>query len=347
VLSLKANAIVNVTSFLSEVYNVYPSPKIFLVALKDRIYGLNPCTFEKEFSLETYPSPVPDQVVALSSRWLGYAGNSPVQYEAKPDKGKLVKIVRDVARGASYLGDLAGKSVSTLLGYPQQDIVDSPQTDTTTNTANAGSVIVHDLCSRKVIAQFYAHALPLSVLSWDPSGTILVTADIECRSFHVYKIKCSPDEITKPHFIYTLRRGVTAALVQDISFSPDGRWVAASSVHGTSHLFAIYPAGGPVYVHTHTPAHTPNRAPDAVGFNSLQATHLELGSYARIKQASIKAQPDVSPKVQFVYTTYTPRSSRPATTTPSPHPHALVCMDGILSLFSITPHAPTGMQSLL
>lgn len=82
--SLRANQIVKVVTFLSEVFNVFCSPRHFLVvrlpfhygnfsllkALKDRIYVLHASTFEKIISLDTYPSPVPDQVIALGPRWL-------------------------------------------------------------------------------------------------------------------------------------------------------------------------------------------------------------------------------------------------------------------------------------
>ena len=60
-----------------------------------------------------------------------YAGNTPVQYELRPDKGKLAKVARDVVKGAVYLGELAGKSVSTFLGYPDgADVLSSsPRTE--------------------------------------------------------------------------------------------------------------------------------------------------------------------------------------------------------------------------
>ncbi|KAH3744583.1 hypothetical protein Pelo_14036 [Pelomyxa schiedti] len=342
IFSLKQNDVVNVITFNSDIYNLYPSSRIFLVALKDRIFGFNPCSLEKEFTLETYPSPFLDQVVALSSRWLAFAGNSPVQYEVKPDKGTLVRVAREVVRGASFLGDLAGKSASSLLGYTPTENTDSIQSfvEVAASTANehAGSVIVHDVCARRTISQFYAHALPLAVLTWDLSGTLLVTADIECRSFHVYKFSRSSAEISKPQFIYTLRRGVTAAVVQDISFSPDGRWVSASSTHGTSHIFGVYPAGGPVNVYTHVPEHVSNRPPDTLGYaNTFKVPHVEVGSLSKIRHISGRPQPEMAARVKFLHTDYTPKSGRPIT---SKSVSVLVSTDGILSLLVLNPHGP-------
>ena len=41
-------------------------------------------------------------------------------------------------------------------------------------------------------------------------------------------------------------------LRQDIAFSPDSRWVAVSTLRGTTHIFPITPYGGPIGVRTHT-----------------------------------------------------------------------------------------------
>ena len=46
---------------------------------------------------------------------------------------------------------------------------------------------------------------------------------------------------------------------QDISFSPDSRWVAVSTLRGTTHIFPITPYGGQVGVRTHTSPRVVNR----------------------------------------------------------------------------------------
>ena len=46
---------------------------------------------------------------------------------------------------------------------------------------------------------------------------------------------------------------------QDIAFSPDSRWVAVSTLRGTTHVFPITPYGGPVGVRTHTSTRVVNR----------------------------------------------------------------------------------------
>ena len=87
---------------------------------------------------------------------------------------------------------------------------------------------------------------------------------------------------------------MTTAVVQDVSFSSDSRWVSVSSARGTTHIFAIYPTGGPVSTFTHVPATTPNRVPHTAGFAaSLSNTplHSELPVSVRIKCAPATSKP--------------------------------------------------------
>ena len=47
--------------------------------------------------------------------------------------------------------------------------------------------------------------------------------------------------------------------VQDISFSSDSRWVAVSTLKGTTHVFPISPYGGEPTVRTHTTSRVVNK----------------------------------------------------------------------------------------
>ncbi|KAL9276421.1 hypothetical protein ACSQ67_026026 [Phaseolus vulgaris] len=78
-------------------------------------------------------------------------------------------------------------------------------------------VIVKDIVSRNVIAQFRAHKSPISALSFDPSGTILVTASIQGHNINVFKIMPVQDNLsasdTGPYVhLYKLQRGFTNAV---------------------------------------------------------------------------------------------------------------------------------------
>lgn len=54
-------------------------------------------------------------------------------------------------------------------------------------------------------------------------------------------------------------RGDTTAKIQDIQFSSDSRWVAVSSLRGTTHIFPITPYGGPIGLRTHSTPHIVNK----------------------------------------------------------------------------------------
>jgi len=58
---------------------------------------------------------------------------------------------------------------------------------------------------------------------------------------------------------YTNCRGDTTAKIQDIQFSSDSRWVAVSSLRGTTHIFPITPYGGPIGLRTHSTPHIINK----------------------------------------------------------------------------------------
>lgn len=59
--------------------------------------------------------------------------------------------------------------------------------------------------------------------------------------------------------LYINCRGDTTAKIQDIQFSSDSRWVAVSSLRGTTHIFPITPYGGPIGLRTHSTPHIVNK----------------------------------------------------------------------------------------
>ena len=87
-------------------------------------------------------------------------------------------------------------------------------------------------------------------LQWDPSGSLLLTADKPGNNFHLFRVVAHPlgSSFAAVHHLYTLYRGDTPGTVQDVAFAPDSRWVAVSTLRGTTHIFPICPYGGPVGV---------------------------------------------------------------------------------------------------
>ena len=112
-----------------------------------------------------------------------------------------------------------------------------------------------------VVAHFLAHTRAIVALQWDASGSLLLTADKPGHNFHLFRIVAHPlgSAFAAVHHLYTLYRGDTPGSVQDVAFSPDSRWVAVSTLRGTTHIFPICPYGGPVGVRTHTSSRVVNK----------------------------------------------------------------------------------------
>ncbi|KAG6543390.1 hypothetical protein Mapa_015304 [Marchantia paleacea] len=185
---------------------------------------------------------------------------------------------KHIAAGIVTLGDMGYKTLSRYCSELMPDGPSSPQTGSPSykpasnghypgpaphdQPEYAGMVIVRDHVSKAILTQFRAHTSPLSALAFDPSGTLLVTASIYGHNLNVFRLLPSVlgtgvsssgfDANTTHVHLYKLYRGMTNAVIQDISFSSDSQWLAVSSSRGTSHLYAISPFGGPVGPQTHS-----------------------------------------------------------------------------------------------
>ncbi|XP_009358092.2 autophagy-related protein 18f [Pyrus x bretschneideri] len=225
--------------------------------------------------------------LALGNRWLAYSGSpvavsnsgrvSPQHLEPSasisgfPSNGSLVahyakESSKQLAAGIVTLGDMGYKKLSRYCSELIPDSNTSLQSPNpvwkvngavnglSTDTDNVGMVIVRDIVNKAVIAQFRAHTSPISALRFDPSGTLLVTASTQGHNINVFKImpgsSPSTDGGASYVHLYRLQRGLTNAIIQDISFSDDSNWIMVSSSRGTSHLFAINPWGGSVNLPT-------------------------------------------------------------------------------------------------
>ncbi|KAK7262650.1 hypothetical protein RJT34_30225 [Clitoria ternatea] len=224
--------------------------------------------------------------LAVGPRWLAYSG-SPVttttsgrvnpqhltpsaSFPGFSSNGSLVahyakESSKHLAAGIVTLGDMGYKRLSKycLELLPDsngslQPVNSSPNRNGivnghSTDVDNIGMVIVRDIVTKNVVAQFRAHTSPILALCFDPSGTIIVTASVQGHNINVFKIMPGYESVSAcdagPYVhLYRLQRGFTNAVIQDISFSVDSKWIMISSSRGTSHLFAINPLGGPVNI---------------------------------------------------------------------------------------------------
>ncbi|KAI3678973.1 hypothetical protein L6452_38277 [Arctium lappa] len=227
--------------------------------------------------------------LAVGPRWLAYASNkllvsnsgrlSPknltpgISPSTSPSNGSLVaryamESSKQLAAGIITLGDKGYKTFSKYYPEMLQDHPISPTpsnagwkvSNTSSEVDNAGMVIVKDIVSEAVISQFKAHSSPLCALCFDPSGTLLVTASIHGNNVNIFRIMpCtrsgSSNQIydwSSSHvLLYKLHRGITTAVIQDISFSHYCRWISIVSSKLTCHVFVLSPFGGDADYRTH------------------------------------------------------------------------------------------------
>ena len=96
---------------------------------------------------------------------------------------------------------------------------------------------------------------------------------------------------TAVHHLYSLFRGATSASVQDISVSWDSRWVAVSTLNGTSHLFPITPYGGEVNVRTHTSNRVVNKMSRFHTSAGIEPTATQSHSQSTVAPPTISSSP--------------------------------------------------------
>ncbi|XP_031265449.1 autophagy-related protein 18f [Pistacia vera] len=292
--SLKSQSYVHVLKFRSAIYAVRSSSRVVAICQAAQIHCFDAATLEIEYAILTNPIgtgyPTTGGIgigpLAVGPRWLAYSGSpvvvsnsgrvspqhlSPLSFSGFASNGSRVahyaKVSsKQLAAGIVTLGDIGYKKLSRYYSELLPDSQNSLQSASPggkgngsvngllPDADNVGMVIVRDIVSKGVIAQFRAHKSPISALCFDPSGVLLVTASVQGHNINVFKImpglqgsSSACDAGTSYVHLYRLQRGITNAVIQDISFSNDSNWIMISSSRGTSHLFAINPSGGSVY----------------------------------------------------------------------------------------------------
>jgi hypothetical protein len=104
-----------------------------------------------------------------------------------------------------------------------------------------------------VVAHFKASQdSPLSIVRFDPTGTLLATASEKGNIINVYKINPKDNIFESHQHLYVLKRGVTPTIIKQITFSIDSSLVAITSAYkGTTHLYGINLQGGVVDAISH------------------------------------------------------------------------------------------------
>lgn len=284
--SLKSQSYIHVLKFRSPVCSIRCSSRIVAVAQTTQVHCFDAATLEREYTIVTNPlvtgfANVGYGPLAVGPRWLAYSG-TPVTFSSSgrvnpqsltpsasfpgsKSNGSLVAQYakassKQLAAGIVTLGDMGYKKLSRYCSELVPDSNGSAISGSSLwkvnwtvnghlgNTENVGMVIVRDIVSKSVIAQFRAHKSPISSLCFDPSGMLLVTASVQGHNINVFRIiprttGCSsrPDVDASYLHLYRLQRGLTNAIIQDICFSDDSSGIMVSTSKGTNHLFTLPP----------------------------------------------------------------------------------------------------------
>lgn len=286
-ISLRNGESLKSTKFVHPICDVLANSIAVVVSFLDKILVLDPYKFETRVTIASsgsravHPGINP---IALGTNWLAYTDQKLVSmYQslggvetagAPSYTATMLYAAKSLTKGLKGLGETVASSIT---GHR----VSSNNETTTPPASEPGIVTIVNLSELKsgefslsegnvgtgssqsaVLAHFVAHMHhPVLTMNFDPSGMLLVTADKEGHDFHVFRIHPHPlgSSMGAVHHLYVLHRGDTGAKVQNISFAPDSRWVAVSTLRGTTHIFPLTPYGGAISVRTHTSHRVVNR----------------------------------------------------------------------------------------
>uniref|UniRef100_A0A1I8NQE3 BCAS3 WD40 domain-containing protein n=1 Tax=Stomoxys calcitrans TaxID=35570 RepID=A0A1I8NQE3_STOCA len=293
-ISLKTGTQVKAIKFKNPVIDVLANRSSIVITFHERIAVFDARTLEDRLSITTcYPSPgINPNPIALGPRWLAYAehkllhskrsgggcdGEGVASYTAT-----VLNASKSLVKGLRELGEQVAAGLTGTTGSTSSSKNPSFDSGIGPDSKQSGVVTIIDIKhplrdfsptsgvpmsssqsagTDPIVAHFIAHSEALVAMEFDNSGMLLVTADRRGHDFHVFRIQANPvgSSLAAVHHLYVLHRGDTSAKVQNISFSLDSRWVAVSTLRGTTHVFPITPYGGPMGVRTHTSLHVVNK----------------------------------------------------------------------------------------
>ncbi|MCD7473115.1 hypothetical protein HAX54_014738 [Datura stramonium] len=287
--SLTSHSYVHQLKFRSVVHLVRCSSRVIAILQAAQIHCFDAATLDREYAVVINPvitgfsgiSSTGVGPLALGPRWMAYSASPDTisnsghvnpqhlipsaSLPSLAPNGSLIthyakESSKKLAAGIMTLGDIGYKKLARYYSDLSQD-GNCSQSGTArvkiSGIANGhfpgadsvGMVIVRDIVSKALIAQFRAHKSPISALCFNPSSTLLVTASVQGHNINVFQIMPVLSENASPTpglsyvHLYRLQRGLTNAVIQDISFTGDSQWIMITSSRGTSHLFTISPSG--------------------------------------------------------------------------------------------------------
>uniref|UniRef100_A0A8C6X3V3 BCAS3 microtubule associated cell migration factor n=1 Tax=Naja naja TaxID=35670 RepID=A0A8C6X3V3_NAJNA len=275
--SLRTGEVVKSVQFKTPIYDLHCNRRILVVVLQEKIAAFDSCTFTKKFFVTScYPCPGPNMnPIALGSRWLAYAENKLIRCHQSRGgacgdniqsyTATVISAAKTIKTGLTMVGKVvtqltgtspSGAAEEEILAHTnsrRSPLVPGIVTVIDTEMVGEGQVLVsEDSDSDGIVAHFPAHEKPICCMAFNPSGPLISTLRYKHSSFYRFAFEFILAPLDVPPPLFPLQ-------VQDIAFSHDCRWVAVSTLRGTSHVFPINPYGGQPCVRTHLSPRVVNR----------------------------------------------------------------------------------------
>uniref|UniRef100_A0A5S6QMW7 BCAS3 domain-containing protein n=1 Tax=Trichuris muris TaxID=70415 RepID=A0A5S6QMW7_TRIMR len=320
--SLKSGQTVHTVRCADSVGTVIANSRFVVVTGSTKVRIIHAGSFEELIVLTEHslPNPQCGNSVALGTTWFAYPDSvihrahqsfGGVSLEAPFHASRIVSVAKTVSKTVS---DVKRTVSNSVVGNRPNRFGTAGET----RLNEVGVITIIDLAvfphiegglsslspgCQGVVAHFAAHLdEKVSRMAFNPSGTILLTGGKSGREFHVFNVLSHPcdSNMGAVHHLYTLFRGNTNAAVQGIVFSDDSRWVAVTTVNGTSHVFAITPYGGPVSTRTHGGSKVVNRESRFERSSGVATLQQRMGAGAQ-KNMDILCSKGGSPVVKRFY----------------------------------------------
>ncbi|KAI8643803.1 hypothetical protein BD408DRAFT_384881 [Parasitella parasitica] len=301
------------TPFASPLTDIYHDPSqgpIFTLGSRFIAYATNTAVLNS------------DPVMSSLTSYNVLQGDKDVKGAAKDIAKEVVSGMKTLGEfGFNTLQNYFGNQLQPHpQGPPQQEMYDpsspssrktniqngSPNDNIYLNTSNSlnsakkmvpsGMIMIRDILklpktptrnlSLSTIAHFRPHSHPVSCLTFNQAGTLLMSASKQGHTFHIFGILANTVHGNASH-LYSLSRGITDAQVVDCQFSVDSTWCAITTARGTTHVYAINPYGGKPEIsgHVHGKVNNPVYHPLMASSNSkAKPKATVLNSVIRIKQ---------------------------------------------------------------
>ncbi|ODV86620.1 hypothetical protein CANARDRAFT_27048 [[Candida] arabinofermentans NRRL YB-2248] len=131
---------------------------------------------------------------------------------------------------------LSPSSENNFLAYPSPQKISNNQNDSNGNVntqhVRNGDVIIFDAKSLQPTSVIEAHKTPLAAIALSKDGLLLATASDKGTIVRIFSV-------TTGIKLYQFRRGTYPTKIYSLAFSPDNKFVIASSATETVHVFRL------------------------------------------------------------------------------------------------------------